>query len=87
MIVFFNLKYLIFRNFRLIRFTNTVSHEIDLTVYGRYTDRPPALELNINFREDGLGRIQIATDEQIFTLVTPFSTELHKVMNRLIATA
>jgi hypothetical protein len=36
-------------------------------------------------REDGLGRIQIATDEQIYTLVTPFSTELHKVMNRLIA--
>lgn len=39
----------------------------------------------LNFREDGLGRIQIATDEQIYTLVTPFSTELHKVMNRLIA--
>ena len=62
-------------------------YKIDWTVNGGYSDQSQALELNIPFREDGLGRIQIATDEQIFTLVTPFSTELHKVMNRLIATA
>jgi hypothetical protein len=36
-------------------------------------------------REDGIGRIQIATEQHIYTLVTPFSTELHKIMNRLIA--
>lgn len=36
-------------------------------------------------REDGCGRIQIATEQHIYTLVTPFSTELHKIMNRLIA--
>ena len=39
----------------------------------------------IDFREDGCGRIQIATEQHIYTLVTPFSTELHKIMNRLIA--
>lgn len=39
----------------------------------------------LNSREDGLGRIQIATDEEIINLITPFSAELHKIVNRMIS--